>query len=329
MQKIQHTSNLYYTKPQVELAEKLCSLTGFKKVFFSNSGAEANEGAIKIARKYSFDKYGKNRYNILTLNNSFHGRTITTLKATGQDVFHNYFFPFTEGFEYADANDISQTLDILKNSDNSFCAVMVEIVQGEGGVIPLEKDYLEELYKYCEQNDILFMVDEVQTGIGRTGSILASEHFDIKPDIITLAKGLGGGLPIGAVLTNSKTEAVLSYSDHGTTYGGNPVACAGASVVLDKVSNSLDEINKKSAYIIDKLEQIKENTQEIKSVSGMGLMLGIELSTKQAPDVLKECLEEGLIILSAKTKVRMLPPLNISYQEIDDGLSILESVLKK
>lgn len=329
VQKIQHTSNLYYTIPQVELAQKLCSLTGFSKVFFSNSGAEANEGAIKIARKYSFDKYGENRYNILTLNNSFHGRTITTLKATGQDVFHNYFFPFTEGFEYTDANNINQTLDILKNSKNSFCAVMLEIVQGEGGVIPLDKDYLEAIYNYCEQNDILFIVDEVQTGIGRTGSILASEQFNIKPDIVTLAKGLGGGLPIGAVLCNLKTQDVLGFSDHGTTYGGNPVVCAGASVVLDSVSNSLEDINKKSVYILNKLEQIKNSTKEIKSISGLGLMLGIELETKNTQEVLKSCLDEGLIILSAKTKLRMLPPLNISYQEIDDGLGILENVLKK
>ncbi len=205
---------------------------------------------------------------------------------------------------------------------------MLEIVQGEGGVIPLDKDYLEALYDYCAKNDILFIVDEVQTGIGRTGSILASEQFNIKPDIITLAKGLGGGLPIGAVLCNSKTQDVLGFSDHGTTYGGNPVVCAGASVVLDSVSSSLDEINKKSVYILNRLEQIKSNTKEIKSISGLGLMLGIELETKNAQDVLKSCLDNGLIILSAKTKLRMLPPLNISYQEIDDGLDILENILK-
>lgn len=317
--KIQHCSNLYYTIPQIEVAEKLCSMTGYKSVFFSNSGAEANEGAIKIARKYSFDKYGENRFKILTLNNSFHGRTITTLKATGQDVFHNYFFPFTEGFEYVDTGDTTET--ISKLSSNEFCAILIEVVQGEGGVIALNKDYVKEVFEYCNENDILFIVDEVQTGIGRTGTLLASEQFGIKPDVTTLAKGLGGGLPVGAILCNDKTKNVLKFSDHGTTFGGNPIVCAGVKVVLDSLD--LKSIKEKGEYIKTKLLSINE----ISSISGLGMMIGIELKTKEVPKTLEKCLENGLIILSAKSKLRMLPPLNISYEEIDEGLKILEQVL--
>ncbi len=318
---MQHISNLYYTTPCIDLAKTLCERTGFKKVFFGNSGAEANEGAIKIARKYSFEKYeNQERYKILSLKNSFHGRTITTLKATGQDVFHNYFFPFTEGFEYGEANNTENTLDILKTG--GFCAVFLEVVQGEGGVISLDKDYIKSVHDYCKENDILFMVDEVQTGIGRTGTLLACEQFDIKPDVVTLAKGLGGGLPIGAFLLSETTENVFKYSDHGTTFGGNPVVCAGALVVLNSLD--LEEIAKKGEYFRKKLAEI----EEIESVSGLGMMIGIKLKTKEVANVLSECLNNGLIVLSAKDKVRLLPPLNISYEEIDTGLEIFEKVLK-
>ncbi|MFI3226261.1 MAG: acetylornithine/succinylornithine family transaminase [Clostridia bacterium] len=320
-QKMQHISNLYYTTPCIELAEKLCTMTGFEKVFFGNSGAEANEGAIKIARKYSFEKYGEGRYKVLSLQNSFHGRTITTLKATGQEYFHNYFFPFTEGFDYAPAHDADATIEMLKVG--GFCAVMVEVVQGEGGVIALSKDYVNAVYDYCKANDILFIVDEVQTGIGRTGTMLAHEQFGIKPDVVTLAKGLGGGLPIGAFLLAESTKDVFKYSDHGTTFGGNPVVCAGAKVVLESLD--LAEITKKGEYFRAKLEAI----EEVESVTGLGMMIGIKPKTKEVGAILGECLANGLIVLSAKDKVRLLPPLNISYAEIDAGLEILASVLNK
>lgn len=318
---LQHTSNLYYTKPCIELAQMLCEKTGYKKAFFSNSGTEANEGAIKVARKYSFDKYGadKNRYKILTLVNSFHGRTITTLKATGQDVFHNYFFPFTDGFEYADINDFDGIVKTLESGD--FCAVMVEFVQGEGGVISLGRDFITKLYNLAKEKDILFIADEVQTGIGRIGTLLASEHFGVQPDITTLAKGLGGGLPIGAILLNEITEKVLGHSDHGTTFGGNPVVCAGAKVVLESLD--LEEITKKGEYIRQRLAKLSG----VADISGLGMMIGIELKEKDAPSVLADCLADGLIVLSAKTKVRLLPPLTISYDEIDAGLAILSKYI--
>ena len=228
--RLQHASNLYYTQPAVRLAKLLCEQTGYRKALFCNSGAEANECAIKIARKYSFDKYGAGRDKILTLKNSFHGRTVTTLSATGQDVFHNYFFPFTDGFSYAPANDIDAVREVLEQG--GYCAVMFEFIQGEGGVVPLEQDFVKALFGYCRTHDILTVADEVQTGIGRTGTLLASEQFGVQPDVTTLAKGLGGGLPIGAVLVNEKTMNVLSFGDHGTTFGANPVVCAGAYSAL-------------------------------------------------------------------------------------------------
>lgn len=319
---LQHTSNLYYTTPCIEVAGILCEKTGCKKVFFGNSGAEVNEGAIKIARKYSFDKYGKEsgRNKILTLVNSFHGRTITTLKATGQDVFHNYFFPFTEGFEYGEANNLESTINTLKQG--GFCAVFIELVQGEGGVIALDEQYVKGVFEYCRQEDILFMVDEVQTGIGRCGTLLSAQQFDISPDVITLAKGLGGGLPIGAILMFDKTESVLGYSDHGTTFGGNPVACAGAKVVLEKLDMS--DIVKKGDYIRKKLGSVSE----IESITGLGMMIGIKTKSKEVAGVLEKCLQMGLIVLSAKDKVRLLPPLNISQVELDKGLDILINVLE-
>ncbi len=321
---LQHTSNLYHTTPCIEVAETICKRTNYKKMFFANSGAEANEGAIKVARKYSYEKYGEGRYKILTLINSFHGRTITTLKATGQDFYHQYFFPFTDGFSYGEANNTDSTIAELKKG--GYCAVMMELVQGEGGVIALDSEYVKAVHEYCVANDILFIVDEVQTGIGRTGTLLASEQFSIQPDITTIAKGIGGGLPIGGFLLSEKTEFVLKPSDHGTTFGGNPVVCAGAKVVLKTIDDMfLKEVQAKGDYIRKELEAISE----VASVTGLGMMIGIELKTKQAPDIIKSCLQTGLILLTAKSKLRLLPPLNISYEEIDKGLSILKDALSK
>ncbi len=322
---LQHTSNLYYTEPAVKLAKLLCEKTGYKKVLFCNSGAEANEAAIKLARKYSFDKYGSdvNRNKILTLKNSFHGRTITTLSATGQEVFHNYFFPFTQGFEFANSNDIDEVLSILNSGD--YCGVMIEFIQGEGGVIPLECDFVKKLFAYCEEADILTIADEVQTGIGRTGKLLASEHFDAKPNITSLAKGLGGGLPIGAIITDEKTCDVFKFSDHGTTFGGNPVACAGAYVALQRIADDsfLAEVQAKGEYIKWELSSLPE----VLAIDGMGMMLGIRLKSKNAGEIVKKGIEKGLILLTAKDKIRLLPPLNITMQELNKGLSILKEIL--
>lgn len=321
---LQHTSNLYYTKPNVLLAQKLTEITGYDKVFFANSGAEANEGAIKIARKYSFDKYGQGRENIITLVNSFHGRTVTTLAATGQEVFHNYFYPFTKGFVYVEANN----LDDFKNKlDDTVCAVLYEHVQGEGGVLSLDPDFVSQMAKLCAEKDVLLLADEVQTGVGRTGYFLSSEHYGIQPDVTTLAKGLGGGLPIGAVLCNQKTASVLGAGDHGTTFGGNPVVCAGANVCVDTIADEefLKTVREKADYMRKKLSTV----EEVKSLSGLGLMIGLELTNKTAKDVANACLKQGLMVLTAKTKIRLLPPLNISYEEIDKGLEILISVLNQ
>ena len=317
-----HISNLYYTLPDGELAKTLCEKTGYSRVFFGNSGAEANEGAIKVARKYSFDKYGPGRNGIITLLNSFHGRTVTTLAATGQEVFHNYFYPFTEGFSYSIANDFD---DFLKAVNKTTCAVMMEFIQGEGGVNALDKDYVQKVVSYCNEHDILVIGDEVQTGIGRTGKLLCGEHFGVQADITTLAKGLGGGLPIGAVLVNDKLKDVLGASTHGTTFGGNPVVCAGANAVLKKVANDpfLKEVELKG----EKIRACLACCGEVKSLSGLGLMIGIELKTKKSADVAKACLEKGLLVLTAKTKVRLLPPLTITDEELTRGLNVLWEVL--
>ena len=319
---IQHTSNYYYTSVQADFADKLCSITGYDKVFFGNSGAEANECAIKIARKYSFDKYGKGRSTIITLVNSFHGRTLATLSATGQDVFHNYFFPFVEGFIHTPANNI----DALKAAaDDTVCAIMLEFVQGEGGVVKLDEEFVKAVRQICDEKDILMVADEVQTGAGRTGKFLASEHFGVKPDITTMAKGLAGGVPVGACLASEKCSSVLVPGTHGSTFGGNPLACAGGNVVLSRVTSEgfLDEVQKKSEYIFDKLSK----TEGVASVSGLGLMIGIELKEKKAADVVKAALDRGLLLLTAKTKVRLLPPLTITYEEIDKGLQIFAELL--
>lgn len=326
---IQHTSNYYYTKVQADFAAKLCELTGYSKMFFGNSGAEANECAIKIARKYSFDKYGKDaqRWVIITLVNSFHGRTIATLSATGQDVFHNYFFPFVEGFVNAEANNIDDLKAKLKENEGRVCAVMFECIQGEGGVIALDKEFVKAAAEECEKNDILLICDEVQTGVGRTGKFLACEHYGVKPNIVTLAKGLAGGIPIGVCLTDEKTCEVLTPGTHGSTFGGNPIACAGGLAVLDRVSSEgfLEGIDAKAAYFREKLSEISE----VEGVDGIGLMIGVRLKTKDAHDVAKACLDSGLLILTAKEKLRFLPPLTITKEEIDKGIAILKSVLEQ
>ena len=321
---IQHMSNYFYSEQASNLAEKLCTLTGLSKVCFGNSGAEANECAIKIARKYSFDKYGEGRNGIITLKNSFHGRTVTTLSATGQDVFHNYFFPFTEGFSYVEAGD----MNALKNAVNkNTCAVMLELIQGEGGVNILDKDYVQSLVKFCNENDILVIVDEVQTGIGRTGKLFAFENYEILPDLVTVAKGLGGGLPIGLCMCGEKLKDVMSPSTHGTTFGANPVVCAGANYVLDTITADgfLGEVNKKGAYIEEKVLKF----ENVKNVRRMGLMIGIELKSGNAHDIAVKCVENGLLIITAKDLLRMLPPLVITYDEIDEALKILENTLKE
>lgn len=324
--KIQHTSNYYYTKVQADFAEKLCTSTGYSKVFFGNSGAEANECAIKLARKYSFDKYGKGRSVIITLVNSFHGRTLATLSATGQDVFHNYFFPFVEDFINVKANDIDDLMAKLNEYDGKVCAVMFEFVQGEGGVIALEQDFVDTIFTECEKRDILTIGDEVQTGIGRTEKLLANEHYGRQPDVCTLAKGLAGGVPIGACLANEKCCEVLSKGTHGSTFGGNPIACAGGLAVLNKVTKDgfLDDVAKKAEYFREKLAEIPE----IEGVDGLGLMIGARLKTKKATDICKACLDNGLLILTAKEKLRFLPPLTITYEEIDEGIEILKKTLE-
>ena len=320
--KIQHTSNYYYTKVQADFAKALCETAGYTDMFFGNSGAEANECAIKIARKYSFDKYGKGRSNIITLVNSFHGRTLCTLSATGQDVFHNYFFPFVEGFVNVEANNIE---DLRAKLDDTVCAVMFEYIQGEGGVMALQQDFVDEIYRLCAEKDVLTIADEVQTGVGRTGKFLAGDNFGKKADLTTLAKGLAGGVPIGVCLSGEKCANVLTAGTHGSTFGGNPISCAGGLAVLETVNKPgfLDEVARKGAYIREKLL----TSPEVASVSGMGLMIGIELKNKKAGDVVKAALDKGLLLLTAKTKIRLLPPLTITYEEIDKGLEILLALL--
>ena len=293
-------------------------------MFFGNSGAVANECAIKLARKYSFDKYGKGRHNIITLVNSFHGRTLCTLSATGQDVFHNYFFPFVDGFINVEANNIE---DLKAKIDDTVCAVMFEFIQGEGGVVPLNQNFIDAIFKICGEKDILTIADEVQTGVGRSGKFLSSEHFGVKPNITTLAKGLAGGVPIGACLADEKCCDVLTKGTHGSTFGGNPISCAGGDAVLNRLSNPefLDEVSEKGEYLKNKLLEI----DEIEKVDGMGLMLGATLKTKNAPDVVKAALDNGLLLLTAKEKLRFLPPLTISYNEIDKGIEILKKLISE
>lgn len=322
--KVQHISNIFLHENTLKLADILIELSGMSKAFFSNSGAEANEGAIKLARKYSFDKYGHNRNKILTLKKSFHGRTLATLTATGQDKFHNYFFPFAEGFDYVEANNIE---DFKEKLDGSVCAIMLESIQGEGGVNPLKADFVNEVCKICDEKDITIIFDEVQCGIGRTGKVFGFEHFNIKPDIVTFAKGIGGGLPIGGFLCNEKLSNTFKYGDHGTTYGGNPVACAGALVVLDTIctESKLKEIKENGEYLVKLLES--KNLSGIKEIRGNGLMIGIEIE-KEASLVQKEALENGLLVLTAgKNVIRLLPPLVINKEEIKSGIDILAKLI--
>lgn len=318
--KIQHTSNLYYSEPCAKLAEILCKRTGMKKVFFGNSGAEANECAIKGARKFGTDK-NPDKNVIITLRDSFHGRTVTTLSATGQDVFHKNFTPFTEGFVHVKANDV----DELKAAINeNVCAIMIEIVQGEGGVNTLNREYLEEIEKITTENDILLVVDEVQTGNGRTGKLYGYMNFGLTPDIVSTAKGLAGGLPMGATMFGERVENILPAGTHGSTFGGNPVCANAAISVINRIDEKLlSEVSEKSEYIINRLEKM----ENVKSVSGLGFMLGVEIDG-DSKAVVSKCIEKGLLVLTAKTKIRLLPALNISYDEINAGLDILESVLK-
>lgn len=321
--KVQHTSNLYYTEPCAKLAKLLCERTGMKKVFFANSGAEANECAIKVARKYSAMKKGSDCYTIVTLVNSFHGRTLTTLAATGQDYFHKDFQPLTPGFIHVPANDIAALEAAV--AEHQVAGVMMEVIQGEGGVNALEQQYLMAADKLCHDNDIPFIIDEVQTGNGRTGKLYGYMNFKISPDIVSTAKGLGGGLPIGACMMNEKTEAVLGYGDHGSTYGGNPVCCAGAISVIERLDdNFLGRVKRRSGYVMAALY----NAPGIESVSGMGLMIGIK-TTAPAADVVRECMNRGVLCLTAKDKVRLLPALNIPMDDLEYAIETIKAVAKE
>ncbi len=322
LNKIQHTSNLYFTKPAADLAEMLCNRTGMKKVFFSNSGAEANECAIKVARKYAAEKRDEEYNTIITLKNSFHGRTITTLAATGQEVFHKDFLPLTEGFVYAEANNADDLKQ--KVNENKVAAIMFETVQGEGGVMPLTREFVSAIAEIAKEQDILMIADEVQTGNGRTGRLYGYMNYGITPDIVSTAKGLGGGLPIGATLLGEKVKDVLTAGSHGSTFGGNPVCCAGALNILSRIDDDLlAEVRKKSEYIISELSV----ASGVKSVTGMGLMLGIE-TEKDANEVIDKCRENGVLVIKAKTKVRLLPALNIPWEQLRKAIKILIEACK-
>ena len=322
--KLPHVSNLFYTEPAAQAAETLCERTGMKGVFFSNSGAEANEGAIKLARKYSFDQYGGGRNAIVTLHHSFHGRTITTLAATGQDVFHNYFFPFTEGFVYAEPNDIANLKSVC--GSDAVCAVMMELVQGEGGVLPLDRAFVQEAARFCKARDILLLIDEVQTGVGRTGTLFCYQQYGIEPDAVTFAKGIAAGLPFGGILAAQSCAGVLSAGTHATTFGGNPICAAGANAVLDILTPAfLAEVIQKGAYI---RKQIASWTLPVvTSVRGLGLMIGVDVRCSHREAVGK-LVENGLLALTAgEDTIRLMPPLTITKEEIDAGLAILKQVL--
>ena len=318
---IQHTSNLYYTAPSVKLAELLCKKTNMKKVFFSNSGAEANECAIKIMRKYAQDKKGSDYYNIITLKNSFHGRTLATLSATGQEQFHSLFTPLPTGFINVDANDIQA---LKRAVDENKCAgIMIECVQGEGGVNALDESFVKEIRRLCDEKDILLCTDEVQSGNGRTGMMYSYMNYSISVDLITTAKGLGGGLPIGACIMGESCENTLTPSTHGSTFGANPIACAGAFSIVKRLNDKLFEsVREKSKYIFDELD----NAKGVESISGMGLMIGIK-SSKDVGDVIKTCMQNGVLPLSAKDKLRLLPPLNIPFNVLKRGVEIIKDAL--
>lgn len=318
LSKLQHTSNLYYTEPCVKLAKLLCDKTGMKKVFFSNSGAEANECAIKTARKYAEEKKGKEYCNIITLKNSFHGRTVTTLAATGQDVYHNDFTPLTEGFLYAEANDIEGLKAIAES--NKCAAIMFEVIQGEGGVLPLDKEFVKAAEKIAADNDLLLICDEVQTGNGRTGELYGYMNFDITPDIVSTAKGLGGGLPIGATLLGEKVENVLGAGSHGSTFGGNPVCCAGAVSIIERIDDKLlSGVKERSEYIIKELS----SASGVEGVTGLGLMLGVK-TTKDVNEVISTCRDLGVLVIKAKDKLRLLPALNIPFDQLEKAIDIIK-----
>lgn len=318
MNKVQHTSNLYYTEPCAKLAQLLCEKSGMKKVFFGNSGAEANECAIKVARKYAMEHKGPEYNVIVTLKNSFHGRTLTTLAATGQDHFHELFQPLTPGFVHTEAGNIEDLKSVIKN--NNVAAVMIECVQGEGGVVPLDEAYVKAVADCVKENDCLLIVDEVQTGNGRTGKFYSYMHFGLEPDIVSTAKGLGGGLPIGACLLSDKVKDVLTFGDHGSTFGGNPMVCAGACSIVSRIDDAfLEEVNEKSKLIFDTLQ----NANGIEDVCGLGLMIGIK-TTKPAGEVVTECIHNGVLCLTAKDKVRLLPALNISKEVLADALEVIK-----
>lgn len=325
--KLLHASNLYLTEPMVEVAKELVTSCAMGKVFFANSGAEANEGMIKLARKYSYDKYKEGRNKIITLKQSFHGRTVTTLIATGQDKFHHYFYPFTEGFDYAAAGDIE---DLKRKLDGTVCAVMVELIQGEGGVLPLDQAYVREALKICRERDILFLVDEVQTGIGRTGSLFCYQQYGIDPDAVTMAKGLGGGVPVGALMASKSCADVLGPGTHGTTFGGNPFCLAAARTVLSIVNQAefLREVREKGEYL--KKAILSMNSHRVKNVRGMGLMLGIVTDKDQRAALVDRLMEKGVLVLTAgEDTIRLLPPLVITYEEMDAAAAVIKEVFKK
>ena len=323
--KLGHISNLFYSEPYIKLAEQLCKRSGMSNVFFANGGGEANEGMIKLARKYSFDKYGKGRDTVITLVNSFHGRTITTLAATGQDVFHNYFFPFTEGFRYAQPD-----LDAVEAvAGHDVCAVMVELVQGEGGVMPLEREFVYALADLCEKRDWLLLVDEVQTGVGRTGSLFAFQEYGIIPDVASFAKGIAGGLPMSGIMANEKCRNVLTPGTHATTFGGNPISAAAALAVLDILDgDALAAVKEKGEYLKKGIEAM--GLPCLGAVGGLGLMLGIEVNAPYTnKELAAKLVENGLLVLTAGQKIRLLPPLVITKEEMDEGLAIMKKTLEE
>ena len=319
-----HISNLFYTAPYAQAAQKLCTRSGMSSVMFANSGAEANEAMIKLARKWSFDKYGKGRGSIITLYNSFHGRTITTLAATGQDKFHNYFFPFTEGFRYAGANDMSSLEEV---AGHDVCAVMMELVQGEGGVLPLDREFVSKVSDLCAKRDWLLLIDEVQTGVGRTGTLFAFQQYGIKPDVVSFAKGIAGGVPFGGVMANEKCRDVFTPGTHGTTFGGNPIAAAAACHVLDRLDGALlAQVKEKGDYLRAQVEEL--DLPCLGRTRGLGLMIGIEVKEGWTNSALAaKLIENGLLVLTAGPGLRFLPPLTITKEEMDKGLAILREAL--
>lgn len=321
--RVQHTSNLYYTDPCAHLAEMLCEKTGMKKVFFSNSGAEANECAIKAARKFASDKYGAQRHTIVTLNNSFHGRTLTTLAATGQDHYHELFTPLTPGFAHIDAGDLA-ALEAI-HAKTPVAGVMIECIQGEGGVLPLDAEFVRSLYEWCSANDVLLIVDEVQTGNGRSGALYSYMNFGIKPDVVSTAKGLAGGLPLGATMLGDKAQNVFGFGDHGSTFGGNPVCCAAACSILGRIDDALlAEVREKSKFVFDAFN----GADGVESVAGMGLMIGVK-TVLPAGDVVRECIDCGVLCLTAKDKVRLLPALNIPMDTLVKAVAVIKRVASR